>query len=161
MDGSQIQLFNHAAEGNNEKFFFEQYRIYVELVDRISQRRALANSFYITANAALMTVLSWFKKDFGTHICLISAIGIIIAVSWFFSIRSYEQLNRDKFKVICEIEKQLPLNLFACEWFILKEGKSYNTYWPLSRIERYVPLTFVLSYVMFGVLNYAECLGGN
>lgn len=127
----EITLFNKMTEGDCESNIREQYKMYVELADRTSQRRTIANTFFLTANAALVTVTSWFKDDFGIHIYLLSAIGIAIALSWYFSIRSYGQLNSGKFKVIHEIEKQLPLNLFAYEWNLLAKGKSRKKYWPL------------------------------
>jgi len=127
--------------------------MYVELADRVSQRRSTINSFFITANAALLTVASWFKDDFGNYMYLISAIGIAISLFWFFSVRSYRQLNSGKFKVIQEIESQLPLNLFAYEWDILGSGKSFGEYWPLSHIEQKVPIVFGLLYVALSIFK--------
>jgi len=77
----------------------------------------------------------------------ISFIGIILALFWFFGIRSYGQLNSGKFKVIQEIEKYLPINLFSYEWNILGKGKSYKLYWPLSHVERVIPWLFIVLYV--------------
>ena len=131
---------------------FEQYKMYVELTDRISQRRSIANSFYITANATLLTIASWFKDDFGCYIYLVSAIGIVLALFWYFGIRSYGQLNSGRFKLIHEIERQLPLNLFAYEWELLGKGKSHKTYWPLSHVERIVPFLFIALYFVLGLM---------
>jgi hypothetical protein len=144
-------LFN---PGTDEKYLFEQYKLYVEMTDRISQRRATSNTFYITANAALVTVASWFKDDFGKYIYLVSGIGIIMALFWFFSIRSYKQLNTGKFAVIREIERRLPLNLYSYEWDKLGKGKSYKTYWPLSHIEGLVPFIFIALYVALSLFAY-------
>ena len=146
-------LFNEAPDGDYEKTLFEQYKMYVELADRVSQRRMASNSFYLTANAALVTVASWFKDDFGAYIYMISIIGISIALFWFFSIRSYGQLNSGKFKVIHEIESRMPLNLFAYEWSMLVKGKSFKTYWPLSHVERVVPFVFVVLYIMLSIFE--------
>jgi hypothetical protein len=35
---------------------FEQYKLYVDLADRISQRRSSTNSFLLTVNASLVTL---------------------------------------------------------------------------------------------------------
>ncbi|MCL1862747.1 MAG: hypothetical protein FWF78_04175 [Defluviitaleaceae bacterium] len=121
------------------------------MADRISQRRSLANSFFITANVALLTVASWFQEDFGNYMYLVSAIGVILALFWFFGIRSYGQLNSGKFKLIHEIEKQLPLNLFSYEWNLLGNGKSYKLYWPLSHVERVVPWLFIILYIALSI----------
>lgn len=150
-----VSLFTEKAENHTEydRQMFEQYKLYVELADRISQRRTNANSFFITANAALLTVASWFKDDFGRYMYLISAVGILIALFWFFCIRSYGQLNTAKFKVIHKIEEQLPLALFEYEWEALGRGKSFTTYWPLSHIERIVPFVFIGMYIALSVFT--------
>jgi len=142
-------LFNEKQSHDTEydKRLFEQYRLYVELADRVSQRRSLANSFFITANVALLTVASWFQEDFGTYMYFISSIGIILSLFWFFGIRSYGQLNSGKFKLIHEIERQLPLNLFSYEWELLGKGKSLRKYFPLSHVERVVPWLFIILYI--------------
>ena len=149
-----MTLFNNKNEIDveYEKILFEQYKMYVELADRTSQRRSVANSFFITANAALLTIASWFKDDFGYYIYLVSAIGIMLALFWFFNIRSYGQLNTGRFKLIHEIEKQLPLNLFAYEWELLGKGKSVKKYLPLSHVEKIVPFVFIALYITLALL---------
>jgi len=50
-------LFNQKEDNDTAEYkkqLFEQYKLYVDLADRISQRRSTANSFFITANAALL-----------------------------------------------------------------------------------------------------------
>jgi hypothetical protein len=145
-------LFNGAAENDNLNQIMEQYKLYVELMDRTSQRRMAANTFYISANAALLTVATWFKDSFGQYIFLVSVVGIVLAVFWLFSIKSYGQLNTGKFRVIHEIEKHLPLNLFAYEWDALAHGKKFSVYWPLSHIEQVIPLVFVALYVVLSII---------
>jgi len=145
---------NHSPEYQRQ--LLEQYKTYIELADRISQRRATANSFFISANAALLTVASWFKEDFGNYIYLISVAGIAISLFWFFGIRSYKQLNSGKFKVIHEIEKYLPMNLFAHEWEVLGNGKSRKEYWPLSHVEQKIPFVFIALYLALAVFIFCN-----
>ena len=150
-------LFNAKDEKDFTEYnrqLFEQYKIYVDLSDKISQRRVTVNSFFITANAALLTVASWFKDDFGKYMYLISVIGIVVSLFWYFSIRSYKQLNTGKFKVVHEIESRLPLNLFAYEWEVLGKGKLFNTYWPLSHIEQKIPIVFGVLYIALSLFIY-------
>ena len=147
-------LFNENSDNDveYEKRLFEQYKMYVELTDRISQRRSNANSFFITANAALLTIASWFKDYFGNLVFLVSAIGVVLSLFWFFCIRSYGQLNSGRFKIIHCIESKLPLNLYSFEWQLLMRGRSKRTYWPLARVERLVPLAFIVLYVLLSLL---------
>lgn len=41
----------------------EQYKLYVEMADRVSSRRGLANTFFLTLNSGILTVLAVFWKD--------------------------------------------------------------------------------------------------
>lgn len=46
--------------GAKEKYqnaVLEQYKLYVEMADRVSGRRALANTFFITLNSGLLVLL--------------------------------------------------------------------------------------------------------
>ena len=117
MEAEKQNLFNEKLHDNAEydKMLFDQYKLYVELADRISQRRSIANSFFVTANTALLAVTSWIHDGVGNYIIIISAVGILFSLFWFFLINSYKQLNSGKFKVIHEIETKLPLNLFSYE----------------------------------------------
>ena len=153
-----VNLFSESQkdEDSYKNQLFDQYKLYIEMADRISQRRTTANTFFLTANAALLTVASGFKDDFGKYMYLVSVVGIIVSLFWFFCIRSYKQLNSGKFKVIHEIEKKLPLHLFDYEWEVLGRGKSFKKYWPLSHVECTVPFTFIALYValsLFKILN--------
>jgi hypothetical protein len=38
----------------------EQYKIYVEMADRVSQRRGLTNTFFLTLNTAIFTAVGLF-----------------------------------------------------------------------------------------------------
>ena len=150
-----IVLFNEKTSdsADYDKMLFEQYKLYVELADRISQRRSIANSFFITANAALLAITSWFSNDINHHIYFIAVIGIILALSWYFIIGSYRQLNSGKFKLIHELEQRLPLNLFSYEWEMLDKGESKKTYWPLSHVESVVPLLFIAVYIVLVIFT--------
>lgn len=150
-----MDLFNY--NHNKQEDLMQQYKLYVELVDRISQRRALANTFYLTLNVALLSFIAGFKDSVGMfYLWFILVGGMVASLVWFFTIKSYKQLNTAKFYVIHEIEEKLPLNLFKYEWKQLKYGKSFNTYWPLTHIEKYVPLVFVALYFLFGIF-YIVC----
>lgn len=152
MSSEKCKLVNFTEEiyGNLFKtHLIDQYRLYIEMMDRISQRRMSANTFFITTNSLIITIYSILKSIKQDYSLLVSFVGIIICISWLFIIISYKQLNTGKFKVIHEIEKCLPLNLFAYEWDLLGKGKDDNKYWPLSHIECYIPIAFGIIYMFF------------
>jgi len=144
--------------GNDYKcHFFEQYKLYVESAEKISDRRQAVNNYFITINTALITLLglSFQIKAFeriGIFRSLIAFVGIIICVIFWFLLRSYKQLNTGKFKVIHEIEHHLPLALYDYEWKILEEGKNRKVYYPFSHIELLIPWVFGFIYLGLAVI---------
>ena len=47
----------------NTTHLLEQYKIYVEMADRISHRRAVANTFFLTFNTAVVGALAGFYRE--------------------------------------------------------------------------------------------------
>ena len=126
--------------------FLDQYQLAVEMADRVSARRGVANSFFLTVNTALIAVIG------GTDLrWYVPVAGIAFAASWWALLRSYRDLNRAKFKVILEMEDRLPVRVYGDEWTVLQEaGVSRRTrlakYYELGQIERLVPAVFALLY---------------
>ncbi len=89
---------------------FEQYKLYVESIEKTSDRRQQANNYFLTINTALISLIglsfqfkifenvNWIKA-------LLVIVGIIICIVFWFLIRSYNQLNTGKFKVIMKLRK--------------------------------------------------------
>lgn len=128
-----------------------QYRLYVEMADRISQRRALANTFFLTANTALATVLGAVgaslqrQPAWSLAIPLIAVLGLCGA--WFSLLRSYRLLNGAKYAVIADLEERMPASPYRAEWQAAGEGRDWRKYWPLTHIEKWIPLLFALLYL--------------
>ncbi len=52
-------LFKTKSESYGSKYkddLFEQYKLYVEMADRVSERRSTANNFFLAANTLLISV---------------------------------------------------------------------------------------------------------
>ncbi len=144
----------------------EQYKLYVEMTDRISVRRGQANTFYISLLSALLALPTLvvdkglFAGPLSLLLFLTSFLGLTLCLTWHVNLQSYKQLNRLKFKVINEMEKTLPFPCYSREWAILNENQSdndvkYNNnvrYIRLTTVEKYIPLIFSLPYV--GLLLY-------
>jgi len=158
---SNAELFNKGSAGKDASLLFEQYRLYVESMDRISERRYQANTFFLTVNTILVTSLTGFlsltKQPITRYGWIIfSAIaGIIFSFTWCRLIQSYRQLNRGKFKIIHALETHLPARLFAAEWDVLNHGDG-TVYKPFSHIEMQVPLVFVLLYAALVIVLLIE-----
>jgi hypothetical protein len=130
----------------------EQYKLYAEMADRISARRALANTFFLTLNAALFSLLGVLAKD-PPHasrglLALPLAILLGLCLAWFWIVRSYRQLNAAKYAVIGALEFRLPASPYHnAEWKALGEGRDKASYWPLTHLEQWVPSLFALAYI--------------
>jgi hypothetical protein len=135
-----------------EAALLEQYKIYVEMADRISARRGLANSFFLTLNTSVITLFAAFKQipngpeALWLGIPLIALVGECFA--WFYLVRSYRLLNGAKYRVVGALEERLPASPFwRAEWWALGEGHDRGRYWPLSHIEQWIPVLFALTYI--------------
>ena len=138
---------------------FQQYRLYVESAEKTSDRRNKANSDFITLNTLLVSLLglasqATFMYNPALAELVLSVLGLIISTVYSLLIRSYDQLNTGKFRVIHEIEKNLPLALYDHEWDVLGQGKNRTVYTPLSRIERKVPVAIAVMYGLFMVFFF-------
>jgi hypothetical protein len=130
----------------------EQYKLYVEMAERISVRRGLANSFFLTLNTGVVTTFTaFYKVPAGTEalwlsIPLIALVGGCFA--WYYLVRSYRLLNGVKYRVVAAFEQRLPAAPFGrAEWLELGEGHDRRRYWPLTHIELWIPFLFALTYI--------------
>ena len=135
------------------------YKLTVEMADRMSARRAVANAFFLTVNTTLVAVVGLRSETEGSALLPISVCvaGIAVAACWWFLLRNYRKLNEAKFVVINQIEAEhLPVKPYLDEWAVLSEGdapkgrlkKVKAGLRQLGNVERVVPIVFGLLYVM-------------
>lgn len=129
----------------------EQYKLYVEMADRVSQRREQSNRFYMTVVAAIFAILivvarlgvadGVWPSVFLTSALLISGLfGVALSVVWLGNIRAYRELNTAKLDIIGKMEEELPVAPYTDERELLRS----NYYYPISQIEQFVPVLFAL-----------------
>jgi len=119
-------------------------------------RRLQTNKFYLTILLGLFTIAGFFNKNGITGILneqiiliLISVIGLALSIIWYVNIESFKLLNSAKFKVILEMEKELPCACFGKEW----EYRDPQSYPILTKIEKFLP-------IMMGVIFFIVLLVG-
>src|SRR6188508_1735478 len=61
-DADTVRAY-YTHDDSYQAAILEQYKLYVELTDRISARRGLANTFFLTLHGAILTVIGVFWKD--------------------------------------------------------------------------------------------------
>jgi hypothetical protein len=130
------------------------YSLAVEMADRVSARRGSANVYFLSIQTTLLTAagvaystlptVSWY------FVLVTGAAGCTISLAWWRQLRSYQQLNEAKFRVINETEKHLPLRLFGDEWASLKDmpRPQAGGYAELGAAERAVPWMFAVLHIL-------------
>lgn len=132
----------------------EQYKTCVEMADRVSARRNLTNTFFLTLNTAIVgALLAAFGANGRDGSLAVSLAALVIlltqCLAWFVMMRSYRQLNRAKWAVIGALERKLPAFAYwDAEWFALGEGRDWHRYVQLTYVEQWVPIIFGAAYVV-------------
>lgn len=159
-----ISQNDYHEKGKYGDHLLEQYKMYVEMADKISERRSIANSFFLSLNGFLLSVLGvipQIKSDLAEFnlvwVVAVAVAGIVFCRTWITTIKNYAKLNEAKFTIIGEIEKKLPVAVYDTEWKYLKpeadvnksnvNGRVPKRYFPLTRIEARVPQICMLLYV--------------
>lgn len=147
----------------DDTIVLNQYRLYVDTAERVSDRRATVNRFYVTIQTSLLAALAivggyklftqepaqaaqvtTFLDQVQTPVVLIAAVlGIALCLIWRNNLKAFSTLNTAKFAIILEMEKSLPFQPFGREWDKLKALK----YPPLTKVEAVVPVLCLLVYV--------------
>ena len=129
------------GEKYNEHLF-EQYKQYVDMVDKLNQRQRSNDTGYLII-ASLFGVLSGLESLAKQQIWpfLVPFTGLLISIKWLTFTYKYRQLNLAKLSIIYELESQLPAALYASEWKNAWEGKT-RSYLAIEFIEQVVPWIF-------------------
>ena len=143
-----------------KRHLLAQYRLCVEMSDRISSRRTLANDFFLSLNT-LMVALIGILVRLGSvsalfllaWIVIASSAGILFCWVWYTTIKCYRQLNSAKFKVINQIEEKLPARAFQTEWSCLCTENNSQRYPELTKVEIYTPTIFAILYVALMIIT--------
>ncbi|WP_371678733.1 hypothetical protein [Streptomyces sp. NBC_01276] len=162
MDNIDDKLWNRNVSAasyadTGEKYqaaILEQYKTYVEMADRVSGRRSLANTFFLSVNTAAVATAAALDGDTWQGVSILAPLaGLLILLTqcftWFVMMRSYRQLNAAKYAVIGALEKKLPAFVYSeAEWSVLGHGRDWRTYLPLTQVEQWVPPIFAAAYVL-------------
>lgn len=155
----EADLFPNGVDATNRETvadILEQYKIFVDTMEKVVARRQVAGSFFLSVNTLFLTGLGFLVKDVtksGLSVAAVLAMGlagILVCVTWRRLMLHYGQLNAAKFKVIHLLEKRLPAQLFTAEWTALDKGKDPKKYVSFAKTESIVPLVFA---VLYGVLT--------
>ena len=148
-----------SVDSKNIDLLLEQYKLYVETMEKLVERRQTAHSVLLTANAFLMTMAGFFVKDVkppvslpsGIAVVAVAVAGILLSFTWQKLSQHYGLMNRAKFEVIHALERQLPTAPFLDEWHALGEGKDPRRYQSMATIESTIPKIFIGCYTVLAL----------
>ncbi len=147
------------ADTPPKETMLELYKLYVEMADRISQRRQSANNYFISINTALISLVIAFLaysrliKDVSPGLAVavlvgVSVVGIANCWVWRALIMSYKAMNGAKFKVIHDMEKIIGYRPYFDEWEHLSRGEDKKVYNKFTVVEAQVPAIFFVYYMV-------------
>jgi len=135
-----------------KEIILEQYKLFVNTAEKVSDRRQSANNFFLTLNSAILAFSGYLTSiDIKKWYFIVAFMGVFISYFWLKIIKSYRQLNSGKFKVIHDVEEKLPIALFKDEWNYLGKGRT-KEYVKLTVVESGVPILFMLLYILIIII---------
>lgn len=152
-----------------ETELIEQYKAYLQTSEEVLNRRQNTSNFYTTLNTTMLTImatvvgvtvgLTGVNGLLVTALSLlaVSVVGILLNINWLSLLESYGRLNSAKMKVISEIEKNLPANIYDTEWRVMDEKLYGGKYVSFTAIEKRLPFCFIVLYsllVIAGIVMF-------
>jgi hypothetical protein len=137
---------------------FEQYKLAVEMADRMSAKREAANKFFVglvSAFGGLYALLNDAPLLLRTAWeYVLPMLAICWCVLWWFTIRHYRRLNQIKWKVIEEeLESNLPLKPFRSEDALLGKRR-----FGLTKLELIIPVIVGLVFVLLAARPFLNSI---
>lgn len=162
-DNPLNDLFNEEYcqnfKNRDNNILLEQYKLYVEMSNDISNRRDNCNKFYTVLTAAILTLTSFlFNSGFPLYLLIIPiALTVGISHNWKNHIIEYRHLNSAKLEVIDHIENCLPLKGFTVEYKIkrIKGCKGLTT------LDENIPkyMYYVSWFLLVGLILFIIIIG--
>jgi hypothetical protein len=140
-----------------QEHLLEQYKLYVEMADKTSERRQSANNSFLIFDSILISVfgiLSGIESMARHHMWqyMIPLVGLLVSITWATLISSSRHLQSIKLVSIEKLESELPAALFNSEWKNSGEGKA-RQYVFFNYIEQFVPWIFTGIYIVLIVIT--------
>ena len=147
------QILNKNYETDHKNLLLDQYKMYVEMHDRISARRNQVNSFFISLLSGLLAIFSIASNQ--GHILnspmvglVVGFLGSILCILWIFFFWFFCCFVVCFFLVILEMEEFLPFYCYNKESFLREQDLTGKTYLRPTSIEQYVSAIFGIVYLV-------------
>lgn len=136
----------------DQSIAMEQYKLAVEMADRVSARRHGANALFLSGITTLTVLNGLVGGNSRVLASIVCGSTALLCTVWYFTLSSYRALNSAKFAVIQQMELSLPFQMYKAEEVHYKDYDTSTTgtqaergtkkWRPLSRSEQYVPMLF-------------------
>ncbi|NJN92511.1 MAG: hypothetical protein HC878_20560 [Leptolyngbyaceae cyanobacterium SL_5_14] len=146
------EIFNQGYETESKGLLIDQYKMYVEMHDRISARRNQANSFFISLLSGLLAIFSISSRQ-GQNLVppfsglVVGFLGTVLCILWNFNISAYRRLVERKIQVILEMEKYLPFYCYNRESVLRQKDLAGKAYLRPTKIEQFTSVIFSIVYL--------------
>lgn len=149
------QLISNPKASYGETFqahLLEQYKLYVESSQRVTDRRITTGNYLLTVNSFLLTVFGVASSQHlgGFWLAIVPVAGLLVSFTWYSLVVFYRNLGASKYKIIHQMESLLPIAPFRCEWRSAHEARRHTG---VTHLERVIPLTFAAIYLV--LLGYS------
>lgn len=130
---------------------FEEYTLFVDHTQRLSERRQNATQTFLTINTGIFTILAFLFKDAGIQtqqVALASlplfTAGLVVCWLWHRIITQYKALIAWRYTQLREMERQLPdsYRMFTREWDDLYRPRDGTSRFDFSGLEQQLPRVF-------------------
>lgn len=159
---SMDQLISSPKDRYGEGYqahLLEQYKLYVESAQKVTDRRITTGNYLLTVNSFLLTVFGVASSQHvgGAWLAIVPLAGLLVSFTWYSLVVFYRNLGARKYKVIHQLESFLPVAPFRCEWHSTHDEKGRHT--GVTHLERVIPLTFAAIYLALLGYSLARWLG--
>lgn len=162
------EKLNDTNEPKRETELIEQYKAYLATSEEVLNRRQNTSNFYTTLNTSILTIavtiagvllgipaLTNNLLIVSIIFFIVSVVGILLNVNWISLLESYGRLNGAKMRVISEIEKNLPANIYDTEWKVMSEKLYGEKYVSFTSIEKRLPVFFIVIFSLLAISSIA------
>ena len=130
-----------------------------ELADRSSSRRSLANTLFLTLNAASLATIAVLIQHppNASRVLLFVPWFILIGACllWWWILRGFLATNSAKYLVLGQLESRIGVAPLAAEWAVLGRIAPFHEKLTTTRIELFLPLLFGIAYTTALVIALA------
>lgn len=136
----------------------EQYKLYLNLKKKFTERTFLTNRFFLILLIALVIAMAAVNNAYlGYFITFretLSIIGMCICVLWWSNVDAYNFLIRIRYSNIDEIEKELPFPLHKMEKDKINELMSQKKAFMFADVQKLISVLFFIIFMFVFLYDF-------